>query len=237
MESRAGRAAGVALKLRRIFRSTPFVAAVSSLLTVAVVGAAPSFAGTVPGGDGVIHAAYQAKTGLLRVLSSAEAPMNNGEEYISWNQQGPQGEKGDTGARGPQGPKGDQGDQGPQGPQGPKGDPGEFTGTLASPNGQYSLSVTDDGIELAGPSGTVLIGSAGIVLDVPQGARVALESSGNLNLSGIITTVSGVGSTSINGGMVYLNNGTKPVAGVGYPVVSSAGSGVITMGAPTVLIP
>ncbi len=71
------------------------------------------------------------------------------------------GPKGDQGATGPPGDKGTQGDpgsagpQGPQGPQGPAGSSGG--GTLTSPNGDFSVEITDHGIYLRGPSGTVYV--------------------------------------------------------------------------------
>jgi len=90
--------------------------------------------------------------------------------------QGPQGLQGDpgpqglTGATGPQGPKGDTGTQGPQGdtgPQGPKGDPGPQgaqgpagapgAASLVSPNGEFRIDITNHGIYLRGPSGTVYL--------------------------------------------------------------------------------
>jgi len=99
---------------------------------------------------------------------------------------GPQGEKGDTGAPGatggpgPKGDKGDTGDTGPPGtpgtngapgapgatgatgatgPPGPQGPPGPSGGNanLTSPNGLYKITVTDTGILLKGPGGTVKI--------------------------------------------------------------------------------
>ena len=91
---------------------------------------------------------------------------------------GPQGPKGDTGATGPQGPqgttgpqggvgpagapgaKGDTGATGPQGPQGPAG-PAGGAANLTSSNGLYSIEVTNHGVYIRGPGGTVFVDQRG----------------------------------------------------------------------------
>lgn len=78
---------------------------------------------------------------------------------------GAKGDTGATGAPGAPGAKGDTGPQGavgPQGPAGPQGTAGSgsgsgFSGSFTSPNGLYSLAVTDAGITLKGPGGKVVI--------------------------------------------------------------------------------
>ncbi len=83
---------------------------------------------------------------------------------------GAPGAKGDTGATGPEGPPGATGAPGapgapgatgatgPPGPQGPQGPPGSSSSAnLTSPNGLYKITVTDSGILLKGPGGTVKI--------------------------------------------------------------------------------
>ncbi len=94
-------------------------------------------------------------------------------------EQGEKGEKGDTGATGPQGlkgdkgdpgdagPKGDTGDTGPagpagaQGPAGPQGPPGTSSGDLTSANGLYKIEITDHGVFIRGPGGTVFVDQRG----------------------------------------------------------------------------
>lgn len=77
----------------------------------------------------------------------------SGLTYVCNGRQGPQGE------RGPQGETGPQGLQGVQGPQGQQGPPGEAGGaaTLTSPNGVFKVDITDHGVYLRGPSGTVYV--------------------------------------------------------------------------------
>ena len=74
---------------------------------------------------------------------------------------GAKGDKGDTGGTGPQGQPGSDGAPGAPGAPGatgPQGPPGSSTSAnLTSPNGLYKITVTDSGILLKGPGGTVKI--------------------------------------------------------------------------------
>jgi hypothetical protein len=96
------------------------------------------------------------------------------------------------------------------GTNGTNGEP--FSGTFTSPNGQFSISVADSGITLAGPSGTSMklqsdgsvsvnapasldvragtsaILQAGTSLDLKGAASATLESADPLNLKGSIIT-------------------------------------------------
>ncbi len=77
---------------------------------------------------------------------------------------GPQGPKGDTGATGPAGPDGPQGQQGatgPTGPQGPQGPPGTGSADLTSPNGLFAIEISDHGVFIRGPGGTVFVDHRG----------------------------------------------------------------------------
>ena len=77
----------------------------------------------------------------------------SGQTYVC---NGTPGANGADGARGPEGPQGPQGLQGSDGPQGPPGTSGG-TSTLASPNGVFKVEITDHGVYLRGPSGTVYV--------------------------------------------------------------------------------
>ena len=74
---------------------------------------------------------------------------------------GAAGAKGDTGPQGPEGPRGPIGETGPAGPQGPAGANGTngtgFNGSFTSPNGKYKLRITNNGILLSGPGGSVTV--------------------------------------------------------------------------------
>lgn len=79
--------------------------------------------------------------------------------------QGPQGPQGETGPQGPQGEKGEKGDTGatgPTGPQGPQGPAGQSGGNaaLTSPNGLFTIKVTNSGITISGPGGDLFISYA-----------------------------------------------------------------------------
>lgn len=58
---------------------------------------------------------------------------------------------------GAKGDKGEQGAQGPTGPQGPQGPAGASAGSLTSPNGTFHVDITDHGIFLRGPGGTIYV--------------------------------------------------------------------------------
>jgi hypothetical protein len=127
---------------------------------------------------------------------------------------GPTGPKGDTGATGPAGPAGPQGAAGPAGAQGPagpqgaagpagaQGPPGVFSGHLQSPNGAYSLDITDNGIVLAGPgakvqivgaiatvSGLLVTVQADAIVKVQGGASAELSSSGTVVIRGALVSI------------------------------------------------
>jgi hypothetical protein len=193
-------------------------------LTVGVVLLALFTAGGVgyaagkSGSGAVIDACMLKITGTIR-LYDASAPSSSLlgkpcntvlETAISWNKQGIQGAAGTTGAAGPQGPKGDAGAPGAQGPQGPQGDPGTFSGTLHSPGGQSSLTLTDTGAVLKGPAGTVTIGTSAITIDDSFGG------GGSVRV--------GPGITAIQGPLVTLNGCGKTVARVG-DAITGVGDG------------
>lgn len=117
-------------------------------------------------------------SGGLRVIADGATCKSN-ETTLTWNRrgpvgpQGPQGEigpVGPTGPVGPSGPTGPQGETGPQGPAGTDGSPGPTgpsgppgppgasgTASLVSPNGLFSVEITDSGIVLRGPSSTFVV--------------------------------------------------------------------------------
>jgi hypothetical protein len=50
-----------------------------------------------------------------------------------------------------------------------------FSGTFTSPSGQFSVSVTDGGIAVTGPTGSIPLGAGMLALN---GALIALNGSG-----------------------------------------------------------
>jgi len=152
------------------------------------------------GSDGTIHACVTAG-GELRLVeagtpcrTSPSAQQN--ETAISWNQTGPAGA---TGATGPA---------------------GTFAGSFTSPNGQYSIAVTDTGIVLHGPgSALIQLDSAGaqirassfnVTADldtrIRSGANLTLDTSANTDIkSGGSATYESAGPTAIKGSVVNIN--------------------------------
>ncbi|HZT45562.1 MAG TPA: hypothetical protein VFA24_05220 [Gaiellaceae bacterium] len=191
------------------------------------------------------------------------------ETQITWNKTGQTGPQGPAGAQGPAGPQGQPGTSpavtqlaagdahcpsggaaitdaggnvayvcnGSQGAPGKDGQP--FSGTFTSPNGEYSLTVADDGIKLSdtnGSSVTFADGSltghlandlqlkAGQSADVQSGLGMSLKAGTNLDLTSSAHTdlqattasIDAATELSLAGGLVQLGNGgCLPAARVG----------------------
>ena len=153
-----------------------------SNLLAATIGAvvASALAGgvawaTIPGDGGVIQGCYTKVGGILRVIDTAKGERCFGIELpITWNQKGPKGDPGATGAGGAAGMSPTVGQLQPGDPNCPAGGAAitaadgstanvcngtngqSFAGTVTSPNGQYSIGVTDAGITLSNGQGTSL---------------------------------------------------------------------------------
>jgi hypothetical protein len=165
---------------------------VAALIAGLALGIGALSASATTGSSSRINACVAKDSGVMRMVSGKDG-CRDGEFAVAWNVQGPQGL------------------QGIQGPQGPAGD---FSGNFISPNGLYSLSVTDAGIVMQGPASKVVLNGSGI-------------------------EISGAGMTRINGGMVLLNCGTSgsgaPVAKAGSMVAVSGNIGFVQNGSNTVL--
>lgn len=151
---------------------------------------------------------------------------------------------------------------GPQGPPGSQGPPGTFSGHFQSPNGSYSLDVTDTGIRLAGPGATIQLvnGSVTIMVtnltirsslntDIRSGDTTTIRSSSSTDIrsdatatlmSGASTTIQSTGVTDIRGANVFLNgnSGGRPAtrAGDAVQVDTATGAGAIQGGSTSVFI-
>ncbi|HEY2543414.1 MAG TPA: hypothetical protein VGH92_10230 [Gaiellaceae bacterium] len=207
---------------------------------------------------GVIQACENPGNGDLRVVANNATDCHANETALTWNvvgpqgPQGPQGPKGDTGPQGPQGDIGPKGDTGGTGPQGPAG---AFTGDFKSPNGQYSLSVTDTGITVSGPGGQVVLNGSGIRVrsnstltlesgtntDITGGTAVSVKAGSNLTLEGSAATELKGSTVSVDGAIVQLNGCGAPLARVGGLVDlsggTSTGPGGPLVGTGTILPP
>jgi hypothetical protein len=167
--------------MQALRRQSVWVVVLAGGVAGAIVAGTVALASSGDATPNVINACYKPSNGTLYIVGrqSDRDSCQPHDLAIQWNVRGipgpqgpkgdvgptgPQGAKGDTGPTGPQGPKGDIGPTGPQGPQGPKGDNGtngtngtSFNGNYTSPNGKYKLRVTNNGIVLSGPGGSVII--------------------------------------------------------------------------------
>jgi hypothetical protein len=163
-----------------------------ALLAVAiagvVVGSALSTVAVASGGT--IQGCVDARTGVLRVVATAD-DCRRTESPLTWNEVGPQG------------------DTGEQGEQGEQGEAGTFEGSFASPNGLFTMNVTDSGIVLDGPTGTVEVLASGV------------------NISGTLPV-------DVVGPLIRLNGCDRFLAGLGDLALGGSGVATITTASPTV---
>ena len=149
--------------------------------------------------DTTYYACVNNSSGNIKMVGKPTDCARN-EHLIAWNQQGP------AGAAGSQGPVGS---QGPAGQDGKDGADGTFTGTFSSPNQQFSISVTDDGIKLDGPSSTIEMDAGGAVKI--SGAAVTVEGSAQVTVkAGALVKVDGPAGVIITGAIVTVNGQFVP---------------------------
>ena len=159
-----------------------------------LLAAGALFAGGVAygaGNDAQVNACVQKGNGTL-YLANAKGACKPGDSKMAWGMQGPPGLPGATGPAGAAGPTGP---QGASGPAGPPGAAGTFSGTFKSPNGQYSLTILDTGIELKGPGGKLKVNPGNLTLD---GTAALIFASPMLSMNGGCTKLmkqNGSGST------------------------------------------
>jgi hypothetical protein len=130
-----------------------------------------------------------------------------------------------------------------EGAAGAQGQAGTSNGTLQSPDGNYTLSVTNAGIVATGPNAQVMLDNGGLVLK--SGTTLVLDAGTNLDLKA-------AASATIRGSVTRVGcaNGGVPAARVGSQLqvsgnVSVGGgagtfpfnaSGAVQQGSPTVLV-
>jgi hypothetical protein len=112
---------------------------------------------------------------------------------------------GTAGPAGPPGPRGPTGDTGPQGP------PGVFSGHFQSPNGAYSLDVTNNGIVLTGPAakiqivgGTATVSGVDVRVQGDVSAELKAGATATVN-AGAIATLKAGATVVIQGPQVLIN--------------------------------
>jgi collagen type I/II/III/V/XI/XXIV/XXVII alpha len=162
------------------------------------------------GSDGVIRACVQVN-GVLRAIEPGETCKTgregSNETPVSWNVAGAVGATGPMGPAGATGPQGATGATGAAGATGATGPAGAFAGTFTSPNGQFSISVTDAGIILRGPNGSITVDGTGAAIDADQLA-LTTEQDLDVSVGGSMTTTIGANRTETVGG-----NSTESVGG------------------------
>jgi hypothetical protein len=213
-----------------------------SNLLAATIGAivASALAGgvawaTIPGDGGVIQGCYTKVGGILRVIDTAKGERCLAiEQPISWNQKGLKGDPGANGANGAPGasPTVSQLEPGdsncPAGGAaitdaagstayvcgGAKGADGQsFAGTFTSPNGEYSISVTDAGITVSHGQGTSfeLVGDDLVLraahdFDLASSHDVGIHASRNFSLMADAEgLVKALGTLALQGSVVNIN--------------------------------
>jgi hypothetical protein len=126
-------------------------------------------------------------------------------------QAGGRGATGATGEEGPPGTTGAQGSRGATGPQGDRGADGGFSGVFESQNQLYRLSVTDNGIELRGPSGRMSLGSGWTISNT---AGVLTLNAPQIRLNGCRSPLALVNGTTLGGVLGVDPNGNPIYGGV-----------------------
>jgi hypothetical protein len=156
----------------------------------------------IPDSKGVYTGCMLNKVGTVRLIDPSLPASNlmshctDVETKFTFNQQGQQGAPGLPGAPGKDGAPGADGKDGKDGQP--------FSGTFTSPNGQFSITVDDTGIKLAGPSNSIELKPDGTIenrtassFNVTSGGATALVAGTSLDLkSGAATTL--VAGSSLN---------------------------------------
>ena len=170
---------------------------------------------------GVYHACMLKNVGTIRIIDPERQRCSSSVEVeITFNKQGPTGRsRPDRSSRVSPGPPGQPGRDGQDGQDG-----APFSGTFTSPNGQYSLSVTDTGIVLSG---------AGLDdLDTHQRRGAGAERRVRTSRSRVARPSSprtGTG-VSIAGNDVAIDSGRNLTLESGSALAAQAGTGVSIAG-------
>ena len=130
------------------------------------LGLLTAFAGFAVGGvafaghsaaDNTIHACANHEEGTLYLQGTGKHPgCRKHDTTVEWS------------ITGPQGPQGIQGIQGPKGDQGARGADGSVSKAV-SPNGVFTITLSNAGILLKGPNGDVHVDFAGVRMNTIGG--------------------------------------------------------------------
>ena len=240
---------------------------VGAVALLVVAGAAYA---TIPDGGGVYTACRLNGVGTIRLIdpsglsSSLLSHCTSVETQVSWNQKGQAGQPGTSptvtqlSAGDSHCPAGGAAITDANGATAYACSGQSFAGTFTSPNGQFSLSVADNGVQLVGPNATISISGNGNVtvkgdqietvannetntVSIDRNEKVggndSLKVSGNRTekVSGQLG-VQAAAALDLSGSTVGITRSAacKPVARVGDLVNPVAG--VILTGSPTLCI-
>ena len=190
--------------------------AVAAVAIFAVIGGI-AYAAIPDAGTGTYHACMLKSIGTIRIIDPSKQSCNaTYETEITFNQKGSKGDPGGPGAQGAAGANGSSPTvtqvaaghpqcpaggaaitdaagttayvcSGANGEDGADGEP--FSGTFTSPNGAYTISVSDTGISLESPGAAVHVGGTAIdvqtsgALNVAAGTTIGLSSDSGTALS------------------------------------------------------
>jgi hypothetical protein len=191
-----------------------------ALLLAAICGSAATLLvggitwAAIPGDGGVINACYGKVGGVVRVIDTAkrEKCLTAIEVPLSWNQQGQKGDPGTPGAspavvqleaNDANCPAGGAAITDAAGHTAYVCSAQPFSGTFTSPSGEYSVSVTDEGITLSrGNTAAVSINGQDIAIVAERDATITVGRDLATSVGGALdTTVGADAATSIGGNL------------------------------------
>ena len=194
--------------MSRLFRRPALAFAAGAICVAVALAGRAAYASL---GDEVVNACFKPSNGTLYLIGgdSGRTACQPGDMPISWNARGLNGVDGVSVTSVALAPGAD--------PNCPLGGSkftsasgvtyacnGGFIGTSTSPNGAFSISLEDTGIDLEGPTGHVRINASGIAvqsataLELDAGTALDLDSSGTISIDAS-------GRVSITGSVVDIN--------------------------------
>ncbi|HVM57192.1 MAG TPA: hypothetical protein VMT74_06990 [Gaiellaceae bacterium] len=112
---------------------------------------------------GSVQACVSRERGTLYLQNTrSRTPCARGDQAITWAVTGPAGQNGTNGKDGTNGTNGTNGQDGKQGPAG-------SLNNAVSPNGLYTVTLSNQGILLKGPRGSVTINGVGAQMNTIGG--------------------------------------------------------------------
>lgn len=180
-------------------RRRDVVAAAAGAVVATVLAGSVAWA-AIPGDGGVYSACMLKNVGTVRLIDKSLPPGNFMshckpalEVEIAWNQQGLQGLPGAPGATGADGSDGD-----------------PFSGTFTSPNGEYSISVANDGITLAhGTDASIRLTGSNITVESGDALQVDAGGDVTMDAGGAFATQSGTNTTLESGNALTLQSASS----------------------------